>query len=116
MPIGRTVGFQMLAESSALSRCFEAESGSTSPMSLSGRAWERCMATVCALRSCAVGGGVYAPQLRVWLERAANFKWTLLPLEATRTQPKEALRCARTHASRPPSASFVEFRSCSLAS
>ncbi|KAL1495658.1 hypothetical protein AB1Y20_016524 [Prymnesium parvum] len=53
---------KLLAETSALSRCFDdaAEGGALRPA-----AWERCVAVACG-RYCVMGEGVYPPQLVPW--------------------------------------------------
>jgi hypothetical protein len=51
--------------------------------SLSHGAWDRCTAVVCGSPGCAVGGGVYAPQISGWLRTAPqDASWLILPAEA----------------------------------
>ena len=50
------------------------------------------MAAVCGLRSCAAGGGVYAPQLAAWRREARAFRFVTLPEEALLVRPEQALQ------------------------
>jgi len=47
---------------------------------------------VCGLRSCAAGGGVYAPQLAAWRREARAFRFVTLPEDALLAQPEAALQ------------------------
>jgi hypothetical protein len=78
----------MYAEATALARCFEAAGGgaggaaAAEPL-VSHGAWDRCAAVACGGHACAVGGGVYAPQLSGWLRTAPpSASWLVLPAEA----------------------------------
>ena len=50
------------------------------------------MAAVCGLRSCAAGGGVYAPQLAAWRREARAFRFVTLPEDALLVRPEQALQ------------------------
>ena len=93
---GASFEAKMLTEGSALSRCFEGdyeprniESGVSSK---TAQLWERCVASVCGIRGCIMGEGVYAPQLAIWQRTAGHFRWIILPEESLRVSPAEALR------------------------
>merc|ERR1740139_176605 len=85
---GASFEAKMYSEVKELSRCFEAERGSE----LSSSVWSRCVAAVCGLRSCAAGGGVYAPQLAAWRHEARAFRFVTLPEDALLARPEQALQ------------------------
>ena len=79
---------KMLSEVTSLAHCFEADLKlqPTSQQRLTPEVWERCVASVCGVRGCIAGTGVYFPQLVAWTRAAASFRWIALPVEAFRVQ------------------------------
>ena len=86
---------KMLAEGTALSRCFELGLGTNSApepdKGVSVLLWERCVASICGSRGCIMGEGVYVPQLAAWQRAASHFRWIVLPAESLQSSPAEAL-------------------------
>jgi len=89
----RSVSFEakILAEATALLRCFEAKSTAVHSMTLRASVWERCVASVCGFRACITGEGLYASQLAAWQHTARAFRWLLLPEDILRMRPIDGL-------------------------